>query len=46
MGLITAAFETITGLLKLLRALTELEISKRRREEYLAKARRPRHLKK
>jgi hypothetical protein len=44
MVLITAAFDVAAGLLKVLGALIELEVAKRRRREDLAKARRPRHL--
>ncbi|MBP3883612.1 MAG: hypothetical protein J6D54_01565 [Olsenella sp.] len=46
MVLITAAFDVAAGLLKVLGALIELEVAKSKRKEDLAKARRPRHLKK
>ncbi|MBP3885331.1 MAG: hypothetical protein J6D54_10430 [Olsenella sp.] len=46
MVLITAAFDVVAGLLKVLRALIELEAAKSERREGHAEARRPRHLRK
>ncbi|MBP3885693.1 MAG: hypothetical protein J6D54_12280 [Olsenella sp.] len=46
MGLLTAAFDLVTGLLKVLGALIELETAKHERKEIHAETRRPRHLRK
>ena len=46
MGILAVAFDVVAGLLKVLRALIELEVAKSERREDLAKARRPRHLRK
>ena len=43
MSILTIVLEAIIGLVRLLRALVELETARSRREECHSKARRPRH---
>ena len=44
MSILTIVLEAIIGLVRLLRALVELETAKHRRKECHSEARRPRHL--
>lgn len=46
MGLLSVALDVVVGLIKVLRALIELEIARNKRKGDHTEARRPRHLKK